>query len=55
MQQVAVLNFAVGEVEVYTIDDGIDAEDFLVDELDLSLDEICWMVHDGVMPITIHA
>jgi len=54
MQQIAILNYEIGRIDVYTIDESIDAEDFIVNELKLDIDDVCYMSRPGVMPITIH-
>lgn len=54
MQQVIILNFNLGRVDVYTIDFSDDAEDFITDELGLSLNDVCYMTKSNIIPITIH-
>jgi len=54
MQQVVILNFNLCRVDVYTIDSSDDAEDFITDELGLSLNDVCFMTKPDIIPIAIH-
>jgi len=54
MQQVAVLNYELSCIDVYTVDDDVGIEEYLEEKLDTSLDEIYWLSCKGVLPITIH-
>ena len=54
MQQVAILNYVTGSIDVYTIDSSIDIEDFIIDELELDIEDICYMTKPNIIQITIH-
>ena len=54
MQQIAVLDYSVGRVDIYTLDFSEDPEEFIVNTLGLNLDEVSWMSKDDVIPVEIH-
>jgi len=54
MQQIAIFDYVSGKIEIFTTDESIDAEDFIVDELGLSLNDVCYMSKPGIIPVVIH-
>ena len=54
MQQIAIFNYVTCSVDVYTTDSSIDAEDFIINELGLNIDDVCYMSRPGVIPVVIH-
>ena len=54
MQQIVILNYSTCEVHVYTIDSSEDPEEFIVNDLGLSIDEVSWMCKNDIIHIEIH-
>ena len=54
MQQIAIFNYATSSIDVYTMDSSIDAEEFIIHELGLNLDEVCYMTKPDIIQITVH-
>ena len=52
MQQVVILNYTLGRIDVYTLDQE-DPEDF-VDSLNIKGSDYYWLAMDGIIPIEIH-
>lgn len=54
MQQIAVIDYALGCIDIYTISKEEDPQEWL--EENNKLNPSCeWIGHDGILPITIHA
>ena len=53
MQQIAVIDYTLGCIDVYTIPEEEDPQEWLDNNKWASSCE--WIVSDGVLPITIHA
>lgn len=54
MQQIAIFNYVISSIDVYTIDSSVDAEDFITDELGLDIEDVCYMTKPDIIRITIH-
>ncbi len=54
MQQIVILDYSVGRVDIYTLDSSEDPEEFIVNTLGLNLDNISWMSKDDIIPVEIH-
>lgn len=54
MQQIVILDYIVGRVDIYTLDSSEDPEEFIVNTLGLHLDDISWMSRDDIIPVEIH-
>lgn len=55
MQQIAVIDYALGCIDVYTIPKDKDPEDWLEEEHKWNPSSCTWIASDGILPITIHA
>lgn len=55
MQQIAILDYVTGKVDIYTTDESIDAEDYIATELGLNFDDILYMNRPGIIPVIIHS
>lgn len=55
MQQIIILNYTTCTADVYTIDYSTDIEEFIIDELGLDIENVCYMSKPGIIPITIHS
>lgn len=54
MQQIAICNYITCSIDVYTVDSSVDAEDFIIDELGLDIEDVCYMTKPDIIRITIH-
>ena len=54
MQQIAIFNYVTCSIDVYTIYSSVDAEDFIIDELGLDIEDVCYMTKPDIIQITIH-
>lgn len=54
MQQIAIFNYVTCSIDVYTMDSSVDAEDFIIDELGLDIEDVCYMTKPDIIRITIH-
>jgi len=54
MQQIIILDYSVGRVDIYTLDSSEDPEEFIVNTLGLNLGDVSWMSKDDIIPIEIH-
>lgn len=54
MQQIAIFNYVTSSIDVYTIDSSIDAEEFIIHELGMDLEDVCYMTKPDIIQITIH-
>lgn len=54
MQQIVILDYIVGRVDIYTLDSSEDPEEFIVNTLGLHLDDVSWMSKDDIIPVEIH-
>lgn len=54
MQQIAIFNYVTSSIDVYTLDSSVDAEEFITDELELDIDDVCYMTKPDIIQITIH-
>lgn len=54
MQQIVILDYIVGRVDIYTLDSSEDPEEFIVNTLGLHLDDVSWMSRDDIIPVEIH-
>ena len=55
MQQIAILNYATGTVDIYTTDESADAEEYITINLGLRLNDILYMSKPGIIPVTIYS
>lgn len=55
MQQIIILNYTTCTADIYTIDYSTDIEEFIIDELGLGIEDVCYMSKPGIIPITIHS
>lgn len=55
MQQIAILNYATGKVDIYTTDESVDAEEYITVYLGLSLNDVLYMSKPGIIPVTIYS
>lgn len=54
MQQIAIFNYIMCSIDVYTVDSSIDAEEFIINELGWNIEDVCYMTKPDIIEITIH-
>ena len=55
MQQIAVIDYTLGCIDVYTIPEWEDPQEWLDKNNKWNPSSCEWIGHDGILPITIHA
>jgi len=54
MQQIVILDYVLGRVDIYTLYNGINPETYITEVLNLNLNNINWMSRGYVIPLEVH-